>query len=89
MGVFNLARQVHTFMMMEFVPVGATRESVFFDMEAITSAGHKYGCRVGFDLAHAVGNVDLKLHEWNVDFACWCSCGVCSARSEETAAHFL
>jgi hypothetical protein len=35
MGVFNLARQVHTFMMLEFVPVGATHESVVFDMEAM------------------------------------------------------
>eukprot|EP00474_Spongospora_subterranea_P000769 CRZ01227.1 hypothetical protein [Spongospora subterranea] len=45
----------------------------FFDMAAITAAGHKVGARVGFDLAHAVGNVELHLHDWNVDFACWCS----------------
>lgn len=31
------------------------------------------GCVVGFDCAHAVGNADLRLHDWNVDFACWCS----------------
>ncbi len=45
----------------------------FFDMEAITRAGHAVGAVVGFDLAHAAGNVPLHLHSWNVDFATWCS----------------
>ncbi len=44
-----------------------------FNMEAITSAAHKVGANCGFDLAHGVGNIELKLHEWDVDFACWCS----------------
>lgn len=44
-----------------------------FDMKSITEAGHKAGAYVGFDLAHAAGNVLLELHNWNVDFACWCS----------------
>lgn len=43
------------------------------DMETITKAGKETGTFVGWDLAHAAGNVELKLHEWNVDFAAWCS----------------
>lgn len=45
----------------------------WFDMPAITEAGHKAGAIVGFDLAHAAGNVPLQLHDWDIDFACWCS----------------
>jgi kynureninase len=44
-----------------------------FDMASITEAGKKVGAFVGWDLAHAVGNVELQLHDWNVDFAAWCS----------------
>jgi kynureninase len=44
-----------------------------FNMKAITEAGHKVGAKVGFDLAHAAGNISLALHDWNVDFAAWCS----------------
>jgi kynureninase len=44
-----------------------------FDMKAITEAAHKAGALAGFDLAHATGNVPLQLHDWNVDFAAWCS----------------
>ena len=44
-----------------------------FDIEKITAAAHKHGIVAGFDLAHAIGNVPLSLHDWNVDFAVWCS----------------
>ena len=43
-----------------------------FDMKTITAAGHKVGAIVGFDLAHAAGNINLKLHDWGIDFASWC-----------------
>lgn len=45
----------------------------FFDLAKITQAAHRVGAYAGYDLAHAVGNVPLQLHDWNIDFACWCS----------------
>ena len=44
-----------------------------FDMKKITEAAHAVGAIAGFDLAHAAGNIHLKLHDWGVDFAAWCS----------------
>ena len=44
-----------------------------FDMQSITKAGHNAGAFVGFDLAHGAGNLELDLHNWDVDFAAWCS----------------
>lgn len=44
-----------------------------FDIKTITEAGHKAGAIVGWDLAHAAGNIKLSLHDWGVDFAAWCS----------------
>lgn len=45
----------------------------FFDLKRITNLGHSYGCIVGFDCAHAAGNVQLNLHDSGADFAAWCS----------------
>lgn len=45
----------------------------WYDMKHITKAGQAVGAIVGWDLAHAAGNVPVKLHDWDVDFACWCS----------------
>ena len=44
-----------------------------FNMPRLTEAAHAAGAVAGFDLAHAAGNVPLALHDWNVDFAAWCS----------------
>jgi kynureninase len=45
----------------------------FFDMKTITDAAHKAGAIAGFDLAHVAGNIPVQLHDWDVDFAVWCS----------------
>jgi len=45
----------------------------FYDLEKIAAAAHRAGAYVGFDLAHTAGNLPLKLHDWNADFAVWCS----------------
>jgi kynureninase len=44
-----------------------------FDIDVVTNAAHAVGAKAGFDLAHAAGNIPLQLHNWNVDFACWCN----------------
>ena len=60
-----------------------------FDMEAITTSGHKVGAIVGFDLAHAAGNIELQLHDWNVDFAVWCSYKYLNAGPGAVAGAFI
>jgi kynureninase len=49
------------------------RNGQAFDLKAITELGHRHGCVVGFDLAHAIGNLPLQLHDSGADFAIWCS----------------
>jgi kynureninase len=60
-----------------------------FNMEAITKAAHAVGAKAGFDLAHAAGNIPLQLHNWNVDFACWCSYKYLNSGPGAVAGNFI
>src|ERR1051325_472126 len=60
-----------------------------FDVEKITAAAHRHGVIAGFDVAHAIGNVPLALHDWNVDFAVWCSYKYLNAGPGAVAAAFV
>jgi len=60
-----------------------------FEMQRITEAGHKAGAVVGFDLAHAAGNLELRMHDWDVDFAAWCSYKYLNAGPGAVAGAFI
>lgn len=60
-----------------------------FDLQAISKAAHSAGAYAGFDLAHAVGNVPLQLHEWEADFAVWCSYKYLNSGPGSTAGAFI
>ena len=60
-----------------------------FDMQKLTDAAHAVGAIAGFDLAHAAGNVPLQLHDWDVDFAAWCSYKYMNASPGNVAAIFI
>jgi len=61
----------------------------FFDLKAITEAAHKVGAIAGFDLAHVTGNIPLHLHDWNVDFAAWCSYKYLNAGPGAVGGYFI
>ena len=60
-----------------------------FDFEKITKIAHNKGINVGFDLAHAAGNIKLELHKWGVDFAVWCSYKYLNSGPGSVAAAFI
>lgn len=59
------------------------------DMPTITKAGHEVGAIVGWDLAHAAGNIEMSLHDWNIDFACWCSYKYMNAGPGSVSGYFI
>ncbi|KAM0716421.1 hypothetical protein Q7P37_007866 [Cladosporium fusiforme] len=61
----------------------------FLDIPTITAHAHSRGVLIGWDLAHAAGNVELKLHDWDVDFACWCTYKYMNAGAGAIAGAFV
>lgn len=61
----------------------------FLDIEAITAAGHDAGAIMAFDLAHAAGNVPMRLHDWGVDWAAWCTYKYLNSGPGATAGAFV
>ena len=59
------------------------------EIATITEHAHSHGITIGWDLAHAAGNVELNLHDWNVDFACWCTYKYMNAGAGAIAGAFV
>ncbi len=71
--LFDAIRQHGSELALVFLPGVQYYTGQVFDISAITAAAHAHGALVGFDLAHAAGNLVLELHDWQVDFAAWCT----------------
>src|SRR5206468_739864 len=71
--VFDLIEKNHDSLAIVWIAGVNFFTGQLFDIPTITKAAQKHGIIVGFDLAHAAGNVPLAMHDWNVDFAVWCT----------------
>lgn len=71
--ILNVIEQHHQELALILLPGIQYYTGQIFNLHKITSKAHEYGILCGFDLAHAIGNIPLSLHDWDVDFACWCS----------------
>lgn len=71
--ILDAIRNNSNYLALVFLPGVVYSTGQVLPMRAITAAAHAAGALIGLDLAHAVGNVELQLHDWGVDFAVWCS----------------
>lgn len=94
-GTLSLAHIEHAFaehgsrIALALLPGVQYRSGQAFDIKEITRLGHQSGCLVGFDLAHAVGNLVLNLHDAGPDFAVWCHYKYCNAGPGAVAGCFV
>lgn len=72
-AICNLIEQHRDTLALILLPGVQYYTGQFLDMKRVAAMAHRFNISVGFDLAHAVGNVPLKLHDWDVDFAVWCN----------------
>lgn len=72
-AVIQAIRENHDSLALVLLPGVQYYTGQILDMQAITQVANELEIPIGFDLAHAAGNIPMSLHEWNVDFACWCT----------------